>query len=134
MKKDIIIPKVEDVAVAVVREENELAQDEWFVYLINMKNEDLESVLVSSKGYGEKDNERVKTSVLRHFLDTVKAQSFQKVERIDEHVFGISNEYMVSFYLDKVIYDKKYIFLVESIKEENFVTVPLLNKKGVMIA
>ena len=32
-----------------------------------------------------------------------------------------------------VMYDKKYIFLPETIKEENFVLIPYINKKGVMI-
>jgi hypothetical protein len=31
------------------------------------------------------------------------------------------------------MYDKKYIFLPESIKQENFTMVPVLNKRGVMI-
>ena len=48
-------------------------------------------------------------------------------------IFGLSNEYWVSFYLSKKMYDKKYIFLPESIKEENFSIVPVLNKRGVMI-
>jgi len=35
--------------------------------------------------------------------------------------------------MDKTIYDKKFLFLPESIQENNFVTIPFLNKKGVMI-
>jgi len=31
------------------------------------------------------------------------------------------------------MYDKKYVFVPESITEENFTHVPVLNKKGVMI-
>lgn len=133
MKKDILPPEVKDVAVAVVREQNELAETEWNVYLINLKSTDIEGVLVSSLGYGKYNDEDVKTSTLRHFLDVVKSKSFSKIEPIVETVFGLNNEYWVSFYLNKVMYDKKYIFLPESIKEENFVLIPYLNKKGVMI-
>ena len=39
MKKDIHPPIVTDIAVAVVREENELAETEWNVYLINFKKQ-----------------------------------------------------------------------------------------------
>ncbi|MBL7884069.1 MAG: hypothetical protein JNL69_08365 [Bacteroidia bacterium] len=133
MKKDIITPQVEDIAVAVVKEENELAETIWNVYLINLKKHDIESVLITSQGYGLHNNEEVRTSTLRHFLDIVQAKSFSKIEPIVESLFGLSNEYWVSFYHNKIMYDKKYIFLPESIKEENFILVPYINKKGVII-
>jgi hypothetical protein len=133
MKKDIAPPIVEDIAVAVVQEENELAEKIWNVYLINLKKQDIEGVLSTSHGYGLHNGEEVKTSTLRHFLDVVKAKSFSKIEPIDESVFGLNNEYWVSFFQNNVMYDKKYIFLPETIKEENFILVPYINKKGVMI-
>ena len=135
MKKDIIVPKVENVAVAVVPEVSPIGETEWSVFLVNLKKKDLTGVLVSSRGYGENTStgEQVKTSMLRHFLDKVDANSYCKIEPISEEVFGLSNEYWVSFYLDKTMYDKKYIFMAESIKEENFVNVPVINKMGVMI-
>lgn len=133
MKKDILHPEVKDIAVAVVKEQNELGEEEWNVYLINLRSHDIEGVLVSSMGYGMYNNEDVKTSTLRHFLDVVKKKSFSKIEPIVETVFGLNNEFWVSFYVNKVMYDKKYIFLPETIKEENFVLIPYINKKGVMI-
>lgn len=133
MKKDIVVPPVEDIAVAIVKEKNAENAIEWNVYLINMKNETIEGVLVTSSGYGELKGEQRKTSTLRHFLDAVPAQSFIKIEPIMENLFGMSNQYWVSFYLNKTIYDKKYIFLAESIKEEHFTLIPFMNKKGVMI-
>ena len=60
MKKDIEFPAVTDVAVAIVNEKNELNQDEWNVYLLNFKNEPIECVFVSSRGYGEVNNEKTK--------------------------------------------------------------------------
>lgn len=133
MKKDIIPPIVEDIAVAIIREQNEKNETEWNVYLINLKNRDIEGVLVTSKGYGAFNDEEVKTSTLRHFLDVVPANTFKKIEPIVESVFGLNNEFWISFFLDKVMYDKKYIFLPETIIEENFTLVPVINKKGVMI-
>jgi len=133
MKKDILPPEVKDVAVAVVREQNELSQDEWNVYLINLKTQDIEGVLVSSQGYGIYNEEEVKTSTLRHALGTVESKNFAKIEPIAETVFGLNNEYWVSFFIGQVMYDKRYIFLPETIKEENFVLIPYINKKGVMI-
>ncbi len=133
MKKDIIPPLVEDIAVAVVKEMNELDEEVWNVYLLNLKKENIEGVLVTSKGYGTYNEEEVKTSTLRHFLDVVNAGDFKKIEPVVETVFGLNNEYWVSFFINNVMYDKKYVFLPETIKEENFTSIPVINKKGVMI-
>lgn len=133
MKKDIEFPSVTDVAVAIVTEKNDLNQDEWNVYLLNFKNQAIEGVLVSSRGYGEVNQEKRKTSELRHFLNVVDKKSFAKIEPIVEDVFGLNNEYWVSFYLDQKMYDKKFIFLPETITEKNLISIPIINKKGVLI-
>jgi len=133
MKKDIVPPIVENIAVAIVKEQNDLYESEYNVYLLNLKQENIEGVLVTSKGYGMYNNEDVKTSVLRHFLDVVKANDFKKIEPIVESVFGLNNEFWVSFFIGNVMYDKKYVFLPETIKDDNFILIPLINKKGVII-
>ncbi len=133
MKKDIIPPVVENVGVAVVKEKNIEGAEEWNVYLINFKTEAIEGVLVTSTGYGELNGEPRKTSTLRHFLDTVGPGEFVKIEPIQEEVFGLSNEFWVSFFLNKVMYDKQYVFLAESISDANCIKIPLINKKGVFI-
>lgn len=132
MKAEDLIHQVEDVAVAVVPENIE-DQNGWMVYLVNLKNSSIENVIISSKGYGEIDNRNLKTSTLRHFIEKVEPHAFSKIEPIMEDVFGLANEYWVSFYINKTIYDKKFVFLPESIQENNFVTIPFLNRKGVMI-
>ena len=133
MIKDIPELKVENIAIAVVQEKNELEETVWNSYLINLKEEQIEGVLVTSTGYCELNEEKVRTSTLRHFLDEVAPKSFVKIEPIIEEVFGINNEYWLSFYLNKTMYDKRYVFLAESITEANFTTIPIMNKKGVMI-
>ncbi len=133
MMKDIQPPIVENIAVAIVRELNSENETEWNVYVINLRDEAIEGVLVSSNGYGTYNEEEVKTSTLRHFLDRVPANSFKKIEPIVESLFGINNEYWVSFFINNKMYDKKFIFLAETIKDEYFTTVPIINKKGVLI-
>jgi len=133
MKKDLPENIVEDVAitVALINETPEVKN--WTVYLVNYKAVMITNVLISSKGYGEKDGKTVKTSVLRHFLGDIKPRSFAGVEAIDTQVFGLTNEYWLSYYIDGVIYDKKFIFLPESIVDDNLIHIPILNKPGVMI-
>ena len=48
MKKDIIHPPVEDIAVAIVKDLSDKGETEWNVYLLNLKNEEIEGVLVTS--------------------------------------------------------------------------------------
>ena len=133
MKKDLPENIVENVSVAIVLENATPEAKNWNVYLINLKNEPIETVLVSSKGYGLKEGKNVKTSILRHSIGDVKAQSFALIEIIDEQVFGLTNEFWLSYYLKGQIYDKKFIFLPESIVDSNMIRIPILNKPGIMI-
>ncbi len=133
MKKDLPLNIVEDISVAVVLETESPTSKVWNVYLINEKNLAIQNVLVSSRGYGLKDGKEVKTTTLRHFIGDMDAKSSEKIEAIDPQVFGLTNEYWLSYYIDGTIYDKKYVFLPESIVDENLIKIPLVNKPGVMI-
>jgi hypothetical protein len=117
--------------VAVIREKTLFDTYDWKVYLINNNEFALENTLVSSTGYGEKEGEKQKTSTLRHFLETVPAKSTALIEPIDENVFHLNNEYWVSYYIGREIYDKKFVFVPDSIKEENLIYIRELEKEGV---
>ncbi|MBE7510583.1 MAG: hypothetical protein HS118_10355 [Bacteroidia bacterium] len=133
MLKDIPELKVENVAIAVVKETNSSGKDEWNAYILNLKEEELEGVLITSKGYGIREGENIKTSTLRHFIENIPAHSFIKIEPIIDNVLALNNEYWVSFYLNNNMYDRKYVFLPGVINEDYFTNIPLLNKRGVMI-
>ncbi|HCI57488.1 MAG: hypothetical protein JST71_08475 [Bacteroidetes bacterium] len=132
MLKDIPQLKVENVAVAIVKEQSNGA-DVWNAYIINLKNEVLQGVLITSKGYGIMEGEERKTSTLRHFIENIPPQSWVKIEPITDNVLNLNNEYWVSFYLNNTMYDRKYVFLPGVINEEFFTQIPLLEKRGVMI-
>lgn len=133
MKEDLPINIVADISIAVVLESESPDGKVWNVYLVNEKKVPIKNVMVSSKGYGMKDDKEVKTSVLRHFIGDIDPADYAKIEAIDEQVFGLTNEYWLSYYIDGTIYDKKYIFLPESIIDDNLIRVPVLNKPGVVI-
>lgn len=133
MKKDLPVNIVEDISIAVVLESDSPMQKSWNVYLVNEKDIPLKNVFVTSKGYGLKDDREVKTTTLRHFIGDIEAKTSIKIEAIDQQVFGLTNEYWLSYYINDTIYDKKYIFLPESIVDENLSKVPLVNKPGVLI-
>jgi len=132
MKKDIDIPEVKNVTLAVVREKNLVNQEEWKIYLINNNDFPIENTLVASRGYGEKDGEEQRTSTLRHFLETVKGKSSAIVESIDPKVFHLNNEYWVSYYIGREIYDKRFVFVPDTICEENLVFIKEIEKEGVL--
>src|SRR3954470_11553043 len=99
MIKDLPDNEVKDIAVAVALEGESSENKTWYVYLINLKKEPIENVLVTSKGYGEKNGEQVKTSTLRHMFPEVAAGTYKQIEMIDEQTFGLNNEYWVSYYI-----------------------------------
>ncbi len=129
MKKDIPIPKVKDVGIAIVPE----ADSSWYVYLLNLKDSPLDGVLVVSKGYGRVEDKEVKTSILRHLFDKVESRAFVKVELLEKRLHVLSNEFWVSFWHKGVMYDKKYVFVTDSLSEDHFTKIPLVNKMGVLI-
>ncbi len=132
MKKDIEIPEVKNVTIAVVREKNILHQDEWKVMLINNNDHAIENTLVASKGYGEREGEPQRTCTLRHFLEIVPAQGVALVEPIDPKLFHLSNEYWVSYYVGAQIYDRRFVFVPESICEKNLTFIKELDMEGVL--
>jgi hypothetical protein len=132
MKKDIDIPEVKNVTIAVARTKTILNTYEWNVYLINNNDVPIENTLVSSTGYGEKDGAAQKTSTLRHFLETVPAKSTAPIEPINESVFHLNNEYWVSYYIGKQIFDKKFVFVPETINEDNLTYIKELDMEGIL--
>lgn len=132
MKKDIDFDPVEGVAVAIATSENDLGQPVWNVYLLNYNSFALDNVLVTSKGYGTYEGEEIRTSVLRHMFERVEARSFVQIEPIDAGIFHINNEYWVSYYIGRKIYDKKFIFVPDSIVESNLIDISMLDLRGVL--
>ncbi len=132
MISDIKIPEVKNVTLAVARKKNDGGNDEWKVYLINNNDFPIENTLVASKGYGKKDGETQKTSILRHFLDTILPNSATLIEPIDPALFHLNNEYWVSYYIGKQIFDKRFVFVPDAIKEENLSYIKELEMEGVL--
>lgn len=132
MIKDIPLPEVRNVTVAVAREKDNLVKDTWKVYLLNNNDVAIENTLVASTGYGENNGDTQKTSTLRHFLERVEARSTALIEPIDQAVFHLNNEYWVSYYIGGEIYDKRFVFLPDSICEENLTFVKELDAEAVL--
>ena len=134
MLKDIEEYKVEGVGIATVQEWDEKVGDVVYnVYLLNMNEKPIEGVLVLSKGFGTIDGEERKTSILRHFLDTVDGESFCKIEPIQHELFVLNNQYQLTYFLENKLYEKTYVFNSNTIHPDNYKQVPLLKKPGIFI-
>ena len=134
MKKDIIIPEVENVFLAAVQEwSDDFMEKVWYAYLVNDSDFNLDSVMVVSKAFGTIDGEMKKTSILRHAFVEVPSVSVVKVELIEKSLLALNNEFMVTFFIGNTLYDKKFIFKANSINESATEEVPILFVEGIMV-
>lgn len=129
MKKDIQIPEVTDVEMAVVYEYNDLYKtDDWNVYLINNKNVNLEMIVIVSQGFSDTKT----TSLLRKKLETLPANSFAKIEFIQPELFKLNNRFQVSFFEDNKLFEKTFLFKENTIKESALHNISEIKKRGVL--
>jgi len=130
MKKDIQISKVENVQIIATKEwDKDFLAQHWNVYVINNREDIIESVLVLSRG----KNKDKKTSTLRHGLGDLPPHTGKKVELITEEVFSFTNEYIVTFFAEGKLFDRSFIFEPQSISEKNAVFIDLMGQ-GCVVA
>ena len=129
MKKDIQIPEVIDVEMAVVYEFNNLYKtDDWNVYIINNKNVDLEMMVIVSQGFSKTKT----TSLIRKKLDKLPANSFAKIEFIQPELFKLNNRFQVTFFEGNTLYEKTFIFKENTIKEGALRMIKEIKKRGIL--
>lgn len=130
MQKDIYIPKVTDVYVAVVNEYNDIYKThDWNAYIINDKDVDLEMVLIVTRGYSETK----KTSTMRHKLEKLPAKSYAKIELIQEDILALNNEFKVTFFEGNKMFDRTYLFRKNTINKKALQSISLMEAKGVLV-
>lgn len=135
MKQDIPFKPVVGVSIAIVPDVEseaatlgEVGQPTWQVFLLNNNDFALDNVLIASEGYGtQPDGQAVRTSTLRYHFPEVAAYSATQVELIDPAIFHLTNQYWVSYYQSGQIFDKKFLFVPDSITPEHFSRLDLLD-------
>ena len=129
MKKDIHIPEVKDVYIAVVHDYNENYKVyDWNAYIINDKAVDLEMVIIVTKGYSEAK----KTATFRKKIELLPAKSFAKIELLLDDILAINNRFDVSFFENNTVFEKSFEFRKNTINEKVLQNIPLMNVKGVL--
>lgn len=133
MRKDITIPTVENVYIVAIKEWNEdFGENSWYAYLLNNTSEKLEMAMVVSNASGIINNEERKTGYFRHAFSEVLPETAIKVELLENNVLQLDNHFMLTYFLDGKLYDKKFTFEAYSIKDENTTELQAINKLGVI--
>lgn len=129
MRKDIHVPKVENVEIAITLEKNQNDNtDEWCVYIINKKEVDLEMVVIVSQGFSDTKT----TSLFRRKIDILPANSASKFEIMQPELFALDNRFQVTFFENNQLHDKTFIFQEGTIQKDFFRDIDALNRKGVV--
>ena len=129
MRKDIHIPKVTDVEIAITLEKNQNDNtNDWCVYIINKKEVALEMVVIVSQGFSDTKT----TSLFRRKIDVLPAKSASKFEIMQPELFALDNRFQVTFFEGNQLHEKTFIFQEGTIQEDFFRNIEVLNKKGVV--
>ena len=129
MKKDIEIPKVEGVHIVAVKEwDKDFTDQQWNIYIVNDRHDEISTILVLSRG---KSEDR-KTSTLRHALGDLKPHTVNKVEFITSEVLGFTNEYLVTFFVENKLFERNFVFEPNAISEKNTTEIPVMESEGVL--
>jgi hypothetical protein len=130
LKKDITIPKVKEVYIAVVQEKHlEYQTQDWNAYIINNSDKELDTVLILSQGYSESKM----TPPMRHSIAKLPARSFAKIEYLQEDVLELNNSFKLSFFQGNQMFDKTYVFRKNTINTKAFQPIPLMNTNGILV-
>lgn len=129
MREDIEIPKAQNVHIVAVKEwDEDFTEQQWNIYVVNNRDDEISAVLVLSRG--ESDDR--KTSTLRHSLGDIAPHSTAKVEFIAREVLGFTNEYLLTFFAENKLFERTYVFNPNVISEENISPIPVMEIEGVM--
>lgn len=130
MKKDIKIPKVEGVYLAIVNAYNAIYKtQDWNAYIINDKDVDLDVVLIVTSGYSEQKM----TSTFRKKLDVLPKKSYAKIELMQEALFALNNQFKVTFFEGNTMFEKTYLFRKNTVNLNALQKIPLMEAKGVLV-
>lgn len=127
MKKDLDIEEVTGVYIAFLPN-----RDNWSVYLINNRKEQLETVIVNASGEGKLEGKEKQTATLRFLLNDIPAESVKPFELLMPDSFKLSHRYWVSYYIGNRIFDKKFVYTPD-MYDEDLQDLPVFGSPGILL-
>ena len=121
---------MKNLTLAVTAEYNDTFKaNDYYVYLINPTDKDLDTVLVLSHG---SDGER-QTSRMRHKIDRLPAHSVARVELMQEEVLQLKNTFHVTYFEGQKLCSKDFVLEKGTLKEGALRRIKELDKRGILI-
>jgi len=127
MKRDLNIEEVTGVYIAFLPN-----RDNWSVYIINNRNEPLETVIVNASGEGKLQGKEKQTATLRFLLNDLPAKSVKPFEVLLPDSLKLNHRYWVSYYIGNQIFDKKFIYNPE-LQGEDLQDLPVFDSPGILL-
>ena len=127
MNKDLQIEEVKGVYVAFLPN-----RDTWTVYIINNRQEPIDTVIVNASGEGKLEGKEKQTATLRFLLNDIPALSFKPFELLLPESLKLSHRYWVSYYLGNRIFDKKFIYTPEMF-DDDLQNLPVFDSPGILL-
>lgn len=128
MKKDIDFHVAQKIQIVAVKEwDKDFLAQHWNVYLLNLREDTIETVLVLSRG----NSSDRKTSTLRHGLGDMAGNTASKIELITDEVLSFKNEYLVTFFAEGKLFERSFVFEAHTISEKNAIEIPLFETEGI---
>lgn len=133
MKKDIEIPEVKDIVIAIVKEYNEeFVSEAWYAYLYNNSATPIEAIMIVSQAEGDIDGHTRQSSLFRHAFKLLEPNTALKVELLDEAIFKLKNNFMLTYFQEGKLYDKTFSFDANSISEKVLQKLPFSEQNGIL--
>lgn len=129
MRKDIVIPQAENIHIVAVKKwDEEFSEKLWNIYFVNNREKEVDTVLVMSRGNSEDKT----TTTLRRDLGNIASKASVRIEFIQNEVLGFTNEYLVTFFAENKLFERKFIFEPNSISDENMIEIPVMENEGIL--
>ena len=127
MNKDLQIEEGKGVYVAFLPN-----RDTWTVYIINNRQEPIDTVIVNASGEGKLEGKEKQTATLRFLLNDIPALSYKPFELLLPESLKLSHRYWVSYYLGNRIFDKKFIYTPEMF-DDDLQDLPVFDSPGILL-
>ncbi len=127
MLEDITLPRGQAIRIAATPDSR--IRQGWRVWLLHIGSKPINHVLISAVGKDLKGQPQ--TTTLRRHWTILHPGDIQYVESLIAHQDVFLHLYLVSYWMDQLLYEQWLVFPAESLSPENLVLIPQLEKSGV---
>lgn len=132
MKKDIIVPSADGVALALYVDKDPDGKKIWVAGILNERENPLSDVIINASGKGRIKGVDKETANLRFLIQDVPARSFKSFEILIKDSLSLENTYRISFFDGSSLAEKKIIIPPGFVALQSKELIPFIRKPGVI--